>query len=173
MLHRAVHVQQVATLIRQATQKILTVKIVRVADTLVRLPLHTNLIARHVLKENSQQLSACLIQQDVKIVQQVSSKHPLEWHTASPVEQESTKQTWDFMIVPPVNLVSIVLETCDPEHRAPHVPQVFRREKLDKDRAQHVTWVHLPPMRSKKIVHHAARTCLREVSTRQLASLVH
>ena len=129
------HVQQVAILIRKATQKILTVKIVRVADTLVRLPLHTNLIARHVLKENSQQLSACLIQQDVKIVQQVLNNYPREWHTAFPAEQESTKQTWDIMIVPPVNLVSIVLATCDPEHRAPHVRQVSRREKMDKDRA--------------------------------------
>ena len=38
MKYLVVHVQQVATLTRQATQKILIVKIVRVADTLVRLP---------------------------------------------------------------------------------------------------------------------------------------
>ena len=89
------------------------------------------------------------------------------------MEQESTKQTWDFMIVPRVNLVSIVLATCDPEHRAPHVRQVFRREKMDKDHAQHVTWVHLPRTRSRQTVHHAARTRLLEVSTRLLALLVH
>ena len=97
----------------------------------------------------------------------------MEWHTASPVEQEGTKQTWDFMIVPPVNLVSIALATCDPEHRAPHVPQVFRRENLDKDHAQHVTWVHLPPTRSRQTVRHAVQTRLLEVSTRLLALLVH